>query len=53
MTRQRNSLQKKEQEEMMVRDLIHIDISKISRLEFKTTIIRRLAGLDKKKHRIY
>ena len=52
MTRWGNSSQKKEQEvEVIVRDLINIDISKISELEFKTTIIRILAGLEKKHRR--
>ena len=46
MTKQRNSLQKKEQEEMMARDLINKDISKMVELEFKT-IIRILAGHEK------
>lgn len=47
MTKWRNSLQKKEQEEMTVRILINTDISKISELEFRTMIIRIVAGLKK------
>ena len=38
---------KKEQEEMMARDLVNTDISKMSELEFKTMIIRILDGLSK------
>ena len=47
MTRGRNSPQKKEQEEMMARDLINTDISKRSEIQFKTTIIRILAWVEK------
>ena len=47
MTRWMNSPQKKEQEEMTAREVINRDISNMSELEFKTTIIRILAGLDK------
>ena len=43
----RNLPQKKEQEEMTARDLINTDISKMSELEFRTTIIRILAGVEK------
>ena len=42
-----SSPQKKEQEEMTARDLINRDISKMSELEYKTTIIRILAGVEK------
>ena len=50
MTRWRNLPQKKEQETLLTaRDLINSIISKMSELEFKTMIIRILAGL--KKHR--
>ena len=42
---------KKEQEEITARDLINTDISKIFELEFRTMIIRILAGVEKK-HRI-
>ena len=46
--RWRKSPQKKEQEiDLIARDLINTDISKLSVLEFKTTIIRILAGLEK------
>ena len=31
----------------MTRDLINIDISTMSKLEFKTTIIRILTGIEK------
>ena len=37
----------KEQEEKMVKDLINTDISEMSKLEFKNTIIRILAGVEK------
>ena len=48
MTRRRNSQQKKEAETVIsVIDLINMDISKILELEFKTTIIKILAGLEK------
>jgi len=48
MTRWRNAPQKKEQEEVMARDLINTDTSMMSEPEFKTIIIRTLAGLEKK-----
>ena len=51
MTNQRTSSQKKEQEEMTSRDLINTDTAKMSEVEFKTTIIRILAGVKKKKNR--
>lgn len=44
---QRNSSQKKEQGEVLARELIKIDISNKPELEFKTTIVRRLAMLEK------
>ena len=47
MTKWKNSSQKKEQEEMTDRDLINEDVSKMSKLEFKTTMIKILAGLEK------
>lgn len=48
MTRCKNSPQKKEKEvELTTRDLMNVDISKISELEFKTVIIKILAGLEK------
>ena len=37
---------KKEQEEVMARDLININTSNISEPEFKTIIIRKLTGLE-------
>jgi len=47
MPRWRNSSQKKEQEKVTARDLIETDLNKMPEPEFKTTIIRILAGLDK------
>jgi len=47
MTRRRNAPQKKEQEEVMARDLFNTDTSKMSEPEFKSTIIWLLAGLEK------
>ena len=47
MTIWRNSSQKREQEEVMVRGLVHRDISKIPKPEFKTTVKKTLAGLEK------
>lgn len=47
MTRWRNSLQKKEQEEITARDIINTDINEMSELEFKAIIIKILAGLEK------
>ena len=47
MTRERNSHQKKEQEiDLSVSDLINTDIRKMFVLEYKTKIIRILAGLE-------
>jgi len=46
MTRWRNAPQKKEQEEVMARDLINTDISKMSETDCRT-IIRILNGLGK------
>ena len=46
--------QKKEQEvELMARDIIITDISKMSELEFKTMIIKIVAGLEKESRRHY
>ena len=45
MPKQRNSSQKKGQEK--VKDLIETDISNMPDPEFKTIIIRILAGLEK------
>ena len=48
MTKWKNSPQKKEQEAVLTaRDLINMDISKMSELEFRTMIIKILAGLEK------
>ena len=46
MMKQRNSLQKKEHEEVTARDLINTDTSKMSEPEFRITIIRILAGVE-------
>ena len=43
----KDSLQKKEQEEMTARDLLNTDISKMSEPEFRIMIIRILAGVEK------
>ena len=43
--KQRNSLQKKEHEEMTARDLTNTDTSKMSEPEFRIMIIRILAGV--------
>ena len=48
MTKQRNSSQKKEQEEMTVKDLINTNISKMSEGEFRITIIRILPEVEKR-----
>ena len=45
MTQWRNSHQKKSQEEITDRDLLKTDISNISEKEFRTVVIRLLAGL--------
>ena len=47
MTRQRNSLPKKEQEEVTTRNLIKTERSNMPESEFKTKVIRILAGLEK------
>ena len=48
MTRWKNSPQKREQEAVLTaRDLISMDISKMSELEFRITILKILAGLEK------
>ena len=41
------SSQKREQEKITARDLIETDISNMPEPEFKTTIIRILAGFEK------
>ena len=43
----KNSSQKKEEEEITVRDLINTDISKMSEREFGITILRILTGVEK------
>ena len=52
MPRQRNSPLKKEQEETTARDLLKTDISNISEQKFRITVIRILAGLEKKNRRL-
>ena len=52
MPRQDNSSQKKEQERVTARDLIKTDISNITDLEFKATIIKIFARLEKSREDI-
>ena len=49
ITRGRNSQQNKEPEVILfsATDLIDMDLSKLSEMEFKITIIKLLAGLEK------
>ena len=48
MTRRKNAPQKKEQEAVpKARDLINTDIDNMSDLEFRMTILKGLAGLQK------
>ena len=47
MPRWRNSFQKKEQEKGTAKHLIETDISNIPDKEFKATLLRILAGLEK------
>ena len=47
MPQWRNSSQKKEQEKVRAKDLSETDISNMPDGEFKATIIRILAGLEK------
>ena len=47
MTKGRNSAEKKEQEETTARDLTDTDASKVSDAEFRVTIVRILAGVQK------
>ena len=48
MTRWKNSPQKREQEAVLTaRDLISMDISEMSELEFRIMIIKILAGIEK------
>ena len=51
--KQRNSPQKKEQEEMRARDLINTDTSKMSEPEFRIMIIRILAGAENRLESLY
>ena len=46
MTKRRNSLQKKQQEEATARDSANTDTSKVSEPEFRIMIIRILAGVE-------
>ena len=52
MMKLRNSPQKNGQEEMTARDLINTDTSRMSKPEFRITIIRIPAGVEKK-HRTH
>lgn len=47
MTSRMNSPQKKDQEEITARDLLKTDTSNIYEQEFRTTVIRILAGLER------
>ena len=47
MTRWRNAPQKKDREDITARDLLKIDISNISEQEFRSIVIRLLAGFEK------
>ena len=47
MKRWKNSPQKKDQEEITARDLLKTDVSNISEQEFRTAVIRPLAGLER------
>ena len=47
MPKWRNSPQKKEKEKVTAKDLIETDMRNMPDPEFKTTIIRMLAGLEK------
>jgi len=52
ITRRRNSQQRKKPEMILsATDLIHMDISKMSELEFTIAMIKLLAGLEKKHKR--
>ena len=48
MTRWRNSLQKKGQEEIIARNLFRTDVSNVSEQEFRATVGRLLSGLEQK-----
>ena len=47
MTRWRNSSHKKGQEEITAKDLLKTDRCNISKQEFRITVLRLLAGLEK------
>ena len=47
MTKQKNSPQKKFQEEMTAKELIKTDINNITEQEFRIIVIRLIAGLEK------
>ena len=47
MMKQKNSPQKKFQEEMTAKELIKTDINNITEQEFRITVIRLIAGLGK------
>ena len=47
MTKQSNSPQKKVQEEMTARELFKTDINNVSEQEFRITVLRLIAGLEK------
>ena len=47
MTRWKNTPQEKEETVPMARDLVNVDISNMSEIEFKMTLIKMLAGLEK------
>ena len=50
MPRQRNSSQKREQEEVISREQIKIDISYMSEPKFETSIIRILAATENRSY---
>ena len=50
MARWKNAPQKREQEAVLTRDLISMDISKMSELEFRITIIKMQVELGEEKH---
>ena len=51
MMKQKNSPQKKFQEEMKDKELIKTDISNINEQEFRIIFIRLISGLEKKHRR--
>ena len=48
MKKQKNSPQKKFQEEMTAREFLKTDINNISEQEFRITVIRLISGTEKK-----